>query len=278
MKKFLILFLFAFILLLTNKTHALAIMAEPEIRQAQNYGLRNYQKSIPEFIKPWMAYEEGSKALDNNSERAYIYSPYYLVAINARERLLASQTINTSDGETVLQTFQNSLPFGVSLYLEDVTDLEKTLVANLIQDGKKIQSYAVRVQDINVVKTKKIQETVVVEKDKKEISATVFVKDKKDNNAGKDDKKSSDKSVNKENKEEKNNKELVNSEVNPIVEEETIVKETVVVEKTVPALYYVQLFVYFDIRMVNTHEPSTLSIELSDGQKHNFFFDLDAIN
>lgn len=266
MKKFFLLFLF--MLLFTDKTYALATMAEPEIKQAQNYGLMNYQKSIPEFIKPWMAYEESSKKLDGNSEKAYIYSPYYLVAINARERLLASQTINISDGEVVLQNFHNSLPFGVTIYVEDVTDFEKSLTANLIQNEKKVQAYAVRVQDISVVKTKKIQETVTVKTTSTEKVETPAVsEDKKE----KDNKKTTENKKPVENKKTDKDEEKV---------KETDLQEvkTVVVEKTVPALYCVQLFVYFDIRMINIYTPSTLTLELADGQKRKFFFDLNSIN
>lgn len=263
-------------LIFTGKTHALAIMAEPEIKQAQNYGLMNYQKSIPEFIKPWMAYEESSKTLDADSERAYIYSPYYLVAINARERLLASQTINIADGEVVLQTFHNSLPFGVTLYVEDVTDFEKSLTANLVQNDKRVQSYAVRVQDISVVKTKKIKETVTVETtttEKVEKAPVSEDKVKKDKNS----KKETDSKKTKEDKKAKDDKK---AEQNGQNVKETNVQEvkTVVVEKTVPALHCIQLFVYFDIRMINIYTPSTLTLELGDGQKRNFFFDLNSIN
>lgn len=283
---------FLFLLLVyCSNVQAFVSMDEKAIEKAQEYGIMNYQKELPDFARPWLVYEENSAALDTFSEKVYLYTPYYLVSVNARERLLASQPINTVDGKLILDAYKDSLPVCAVLYMKDTADIKTDLVGLIRQNGELLEAYAMDIQDIAVVQTMTIREEVVVDKTVENNVASqptdnnakaggenkqeqtdkgkVADKEKEKENAKKDKKsKKKDNEANDDKKEVETEK----------PQEVTKVPEIMYIEKTVPALYRVQVFLYFDMRQINLSSKATLLIDYPKDSERRFNFSFASVN
>ena len=296
--------LLCFVLLFSNDVSAYTQMTEQAIERAQEYGIMNYQKEIHDFAKAWVTYEEQSKALDTSGERAYIYTPYYLVAINARERLLAGQPINPEDGHIIINAFKGALPVNIVLHLENVDNIKEDLIAILQQRNHSVEAYALEIQHIKVIKTKTIK--VLVKQggnpgadtgklpddgkkdDQEDKTEKIDSTDKKEDNKDKgdnkkDDKKDKKKKKDKEKEKEKEKKELYKKDdkdkakpdKKSTTDKQQVKKEPegpVYVDETVPALYQVQLFCYFDNRDMNLNGQWVLLIDTPNERERRFYF------
>ncbi|MDR2007329.1 MAG: hypothetical protein LBP78_08850 [Acidaminococcales bacterium] len=277
-------FALVFALSYASEADALALMNKTNIKHAQEYGIMRYQEDIPDFAKPWCVYEETSKVLDLSGERVYIYTPYYLVALNARERLISSQTINIVDGEMIVQEFSDILPVCVVLYIENADRLENKISAFIRQGEKTADAYEVEVQDTVVVQTKVVRErekeASADKKTKTDVSRQVNeTTDKKDqekpekgkpyqDGVDKDKEKTADKK-NKENAIDRENKENVIAGAKP---------EAVFAEKIVPLLYRAQLFFYFDMRQIKLSGPAVLTVNVPRERERRFNLNFNSIN
>ena len=304
MKK--VLLLLCFVLLFSNDVSAYTQMNDQAIERAQEYGIMNYQKDIHDFAKAWVTYEEQSKSLDTSGERAYVYTPYYLVAINARERLLAGQPINPEDGRIVINAFKGALPINIVLHLENVENIKDDLIAILQQKNSSVEAYAVEIQHIKVIKTKTIKVLVKPESnietgiiklpddkkdneedktdkidstDKKEDNKDKATdKDKKDNKKDKKKKKDKDKEKEKEKEKKelykKDDKDKAQSDKKSGADKPEVKKEpeAVYVDETVPALYQVQLFCCFDSRNISLNGQWVLLIDTPNERERRFNF------
>lgn len=67
------------------------------------------------FISQWTSYEENAPRIDSKTEYAYIYTPFLLVATDAREKFLAGQEVSVVDGKKLLTPYQDYLVFGITL-------------------------------------------------------------------------------------------------------------------------------------------------------------------
>lgn len=120
--------------LMQGTAGAVANVAGDMISKAQQYGIVYAKKSNQDFLKPWTAYEEEAMTLTEQSERAYIYTPYLLVASDARERQNKNQAITLSDSKEILKNYDNTLTFQVILYGSQA-DFADGITATLVQDG-----------------------------------------------------------------------------------------------------------------------------------------------
>lgn len=123
-----------FLFLMQGTAGAVANVAGDMISKAQQYGIVYAKKSNQDFLKPWTAYEEEAMTLTEQSERAYIYTPYLLVASDARERQNKNQAITLSDSKEILKNYDNTLTFQVILYGSQA-DFASGITATLVQDG-----------------------------------------------------------------------------------------------------------------------------------------------
>ena len=299
-----------------SNVNAYVKMDDKAIERAQEYGIMNYQKDLPVFATPWVVHEEKSKSLDEFGEKIYMYTPYYLVAVNARERLLASQTINVIDGNMIIDAFGDALPVCVVLYVKDVTDIQDNVVALMRQKGELLEAYAMDIQDIAVVQTMVVKEEVfpieiepvTIENEvkpvedtkqedaKDEKNADVKDKDKKKEKEEKKkkekeekkkkekdkDKKEKDKDKKEKDKDKKADDKKDNDKQKGETDEgqklpEQKKPEPVYIEKTVPSLHRVQLFVYFDKRHVHLYGQATLLVDLKNEHERRFNFSFDSI-
>ena len=264
---------FFFLLLYAGRVDALAPMNKNAIKEAQEYGIMRYQEDIPDFAKPWCVYEETSKALDLLGERVYVYTPYYLVALNARERLISSQTINVVDGEMIVQEFSDILPVCVVAYIEDAEKLKNKISAYIRQGEKTTDAYEVEIQDVVVVQTKVIREkkTQTAKGNKPAAPRRESVP------ADKNDRKKPEKEKSEQRNADKDKEIAADSG-----EKEDMAPEAatgpVFVEKTIPLLHRVQLFFYFDARQIKMSGQAALIVNMQKERERRFNFNFNSIN
>lgn len=85
------------------------------IKDAQEYGIKSVSKPASEFFKPWLSYEEEADIINETTEYAYFYTPFLLVASDAREKSLAKKPVELSDGEALLKNYAGYFVFSVNL-------------------------------------------------------------------------------------------------------------------------------------------------------------------
>ncbi len=236
---------FVGMLFYANVALATVNMDLSNIKSAQEYGIMRYQESFFNFAKQWIVFEEKSKTVDEQGERIYVYTPFYLVALNARDRLLAGQTINVYDGQVVLDAWQGSLPISVVFYVQDLVEINDGLEAKLLQGDKSLPAFDFSVQNTMVVQTKVVREPIQVQ----------IISD------GSEKKQDGTQQVEKQadSKEEQNSSQLVIEQVNFI-------------EKTVPALYRVQIFFYFDLSQLDLNTPAVFVVKPNSERERKFNF------
>lgn len=123
-----------------NSVSAITPINETVIKEAQEFGKANAHVPVEEFLKDWVCYEEKADKLDGTEDRSYVYTPFLLLAIDARGKALAEQTISIKDSENVLKDYADSLVFSVVLNGKDANFIKK-VSAVLKQDGKIIKPF-----------------------------------------------------------------------------------------------------------------------------------------
>lgn len=116
------------------------------IAKAQQYGIVYAKKSTQDFLKPWTTYEEEAVSLTEQAERAYIYTPYLLIASDAREKQNGSQAISLAESKALLNDYEKTMTFQVILY-GDEADFAQGLTATVTQGKKVKQAYQMIVPD-----------------------------------------------------------------------------------------------------------------------------------
>lgn len=119
---------------------AVANVTGDTISKAQQYGIVYAKKSTQDFLKPWTAYEEEAMTLTEQSERAYLYTPYLLVASDARDKQNKNQAITLSASKDILKTYDDTLTFQVILYGSE-KDFADGAVATLVQGSTVKKAY-----------------------------------------------------------------------------------------------------------------------------------------
>jgi hypothetical protein len=105
----------AVMLLLTGPALAVAPVNEATVKAAQDYGRSKADMPLVLFLQPWTAYEERAARLDDTAERACLYTPFLLLAADARDRTAAGEAVTTADAGRVLTDYNGYVIFGVTL-------------------------------------------------------------------------------------------------------------------------------------------------------------------
>jgi hypothetical protein len=113
---------------------ALPVNAD-SIAAAQEYGKSNADRQLNEFLQPWTVYEEKVVKLDETVEHAYVYTPFLLLAADARDKTLNSQTISKADAEKILTDYNGYIIFGVVVFGGAQDFADKLVIA--VKQGKK---------------------------------------------------------------------------------------------------------------------------------------------
>ncbi|WP_371370915.1 hypothetical protein [Sporomusa aerivorans] len=96
-------------------TYAIALVKREVILDAQEYGIKNKQMALTDFLQPWLVYEEQATILNETTERAYLYTPYLLLANDARDKARSKQTVQLADSEKILSDYAGCLVFSITL-------------------------------------------------------------------------------------------------------------------------------------------------------------------
>lgn len=125
----------AALLLLTATALAVAPVNAATIKAAQEYGRVKAEASLTEFFQGWTVYEEKAPKLDETAERACLYTPFLLIAADARDRTLGGGPVTAADAERVLTDYNGYIIVGVTLF-GDRPDFVAKLSA-LLRQGRK---------------------------------------------------------------------------------------------------------------------------------------------
>ncbi|HEY3425644.1 MAG TPA: hypothetical protein VGL27_12670 [Negativicutes bacterium] len=128
------------LILSSSSTLAIAPITGEIIKDAQIYGKTQSRSALADFLLPWTAYEENASKLDQTTERAYLYTPYLLIATDAREKSLNKQSVQITDSERILTDYAGTLSFSVTLF-SATPFFAKNAIAVLQQDHKVITAY-----------------------------------------------------------------------------------------------------------------------------------------
>lgn len=135
-----------FLFYMQSSAGAVATVTGDVIAKAQQYGIVYAKKSTQDFLKPWTTYEEEAMTLTEQSERAYIYTPYLLVASDARERQNNNQAISLTESKELLKDYAKTLTFQVILYGSDAS-FAQDVSATITQGNTVKQAYQKIVPD-----------------------------------------------------------------------------------------------------------------------------------
>ncbi len=117
--------------------------------EAQLYGIQHINLSQEEFLTPWRSYEEHAPQLGPNANQAYCYTPFLVVAADARSKALENAPVMLQDGEKIWQDYAGFLTFTVQLYFSD-PNIPKDLSVWIEQKSSKFFAYQVRLPAKNV--------------------------------------------------------------------------------------------------------------------------------
>lgn len=134
----------ALFLLVVGHVLAMSSINSETIKEAQDYGKINGQHNLQEFLLPWTSYEEKAINLNETAERAYLYTPFLLMATDAREKGLNGQSVSAQDSERIVADYTELLSFSIVLVGEK-QDFAQNASVVLIQGKKVLKAYQVNI-------------------------------------------------------------------------------------------------------------------------------------
>jgi hypothetical protein len=108
-------------------------MDRKTIAEAQEYGIKSISKSESEFYYSWLSFEEQAEIIDETTEYAHFYTPFLLVASEARIKALRKEPVEIISGEKVVDDYKGYFVFTAVLKGE-TPDFASKAKANLRQD------------------------------------------------------------------------------------------------------------------------------------------------
>ena len=126
-------------LLASGPALAVAPVNAASVKAAQSYGRARANVPMDAFLQPWTVYEEKAARLDDTAERACVYTPFLLIAADARDRTAAGGTVGAADADKVLGDYDGYVIFGVTLAGTQAADLADKYTATLRQGRKHLK-------------------------------------------------------------------------------------------------------------------------------------------
>lgn len=124
-----------FCLALGGYAQAIAPVNADSIKAAVEYGQARIDLPLAEFFLPWTVFEEKAAKLDETAERAHLYTPFLLLAADARDKAIAGRTAGAGDAEAVLNDYGGYIIFGISLFGFEPDFADKVTVT--LRQGKR---------------------------------------------------------------------------------------------------------------------------------------------
>lgn len=112
------------------------------ILEAQEYGVKRSQQPLTEFLHPWLAYEEQATIISETTERAYLYTPFLLLAYDARDKANSKQPVQLADSEKILADYAGCLVFSITVN-GNAANFSDNAQVSITQDKKLIKPYHV---------------------------------------------------------------------------------------------------------------------------------------
>ncbi|WP_425061050.1 hypothetical protein SCACP_18170 [Sporomusa carbonis] len=119
---------------------AISLVNKEVILEAQNYGVKRKQLALTDFLTPWLAYEEKAPVLNETTERAYVYTPFLLIANDARDKARSKQPVQLADSEKILADYAGCLVFSIIIN-GDNQNFADNIQVMIKQDKKVIKPY-----------------------------------------------------------------------------------------------------------------------------------------
>ena len=127
-----------------SPANAVAPVNGEMIEDARTYGFTKKLMDINEFLSPWTAYEEKAVKISAATDRAVCYTPFLLIANDAREKANINKPVNLTDIEKLLADYAGYYTFTVILQGSTADFAEKSAVV-IVQDKKTIAAYDIAV-------------------------------------------------------------------------------------------------------------------------------------
>ncbi|CQR74590.1 hypothetical protein SOV_26990 [Sporomusa ovata DSM 2662] len=115
---------------------AITLINNDVILEAQEYGVKRSKMPLSDFLQPWLAYEEQAAIINETTERAYLYTPFLLLAYDARDKAISKQSIELANSEQILADYAGCLVF--SIIVNGNTEKFSDNVQVIIKQEKKI--------------------------------------------------------------------------------------------------------------------------------------------
>ena len=115
------------------------------IKESQIYGASNYLVDLDDFLKPWASFEGENVIITKNSEVSYLYTPFLLVALDAREKTSKKEKITFEESNNMLKQYNEYFVFNTVFSDYDSDFLNNAKV--FIEQGKSI----FEISQINVI-------------------------------------------------------------------------------------------------------------------------------
>ncbi|VBB07956.1 Hypothetical protein LUCI_3221 [Lucifera butyrica] len=112
-----------------NQAYAISPINKDTIQAAQDYGKKYDQMNWNDFSLDWTSYEENAAKLNAATERAYFYTPFLLIAADARDKTLKKLSVTLEDSEKIITDYTGFWVFSVTLFGDNI---------NFTQDGNAV--------------------------------------------------------------------------------------------------------------------------------------------
>ncbi|HWQ61828.1 MAG TPA: hypothetical protein VN521_05920 [Negativicutes bacterium] len=133
----------AVVMFATGLALAVAPVTAETVMAAQDFGRERADFPLAAFLQLWTVYEERAARLDDTAERACLYTPFLLIAADARDRTAAGGAVAAGDADKVLSDYAGYVIFGVTL-VGDRADFAGKYTASLRQGRKYVRPSLVR--------------------------------------------------------------------------------------------------------------------------------------
>lgn len=124
------------LLFVSASANAIALVNKEHIIEAQEYGKKSTQQPLTEFLHPWLVYEEQAAIINEKTERAYLYTPFLLLAYDARDKAMSKQPVDLANAQRILEDYAGCLAFSITI--NGNTDNFSENVQVVIKQDKKI--------------------------------------------------------------------------------------------------------------------------------------------
>lgn len=104
------------LLCFATPVQALRAVNADMLGEAQEYGQRFFKQDTADFLLPWTVYEEKTGRINAQSERAYFYTPYLLLALHTRDSVQKNSSVYLVESEKILSDYTGFFVFEVMLY------------------------------------------------------------------------------------------------------------------------------------------------------------------